>query len=334
MEPIVVHYGPDRARLLIADGASALGYLFSICKLPVAKSLSWYAYWLPSLLLYSRCLYLAFVAADEGNLGKYYFFSGVPVMANVMYLPIGLDQSHSLMFGSTLPSVSLSSKEDTLVVEQTRLAYVWRRKNILESALNDLHPGATLPGVLHPPVLDELRKRLNLLVIGRRTAQQAIELPLCTEMFQVSNAMATEIYRSIDNKQYQLIKQPKLATDGRSAEQMELLFRNLFQLRFSRNYRSDDRKYVKAWRDLLRFYVTPRFHPVSGTDEEQKIPIPVHHKYLQRIESLLDDKLPQIINAATQKLDCAVQERDEDGGRHRKIKTGRCAETYPVVCIG
>lgn len=316
------------------DGASALGYLFSICRSPTARDLSWYSYWLPNLLLYSKCLYLAFLAVNTDKVDDKYLLSGVPEMANIMYLPNGRDhlQSQPMMLGSTLPSVSSLYKNDTRVVEQTRLAYVWRRENVLESALNELHPGTVLPGILHPPVFIELRKRLDWLIFGRKTATRAIERALCPELFQESYAIAIEILRSVGAQQHQLIKQDQVACDTRSSKEMESLFKTLFQLRFTRNYHPGDRKIPKAWRDLFQFYLTPRIHPKVGT-VYSNIPIPVPQKALKRIEDLVDGVIPRLLDAANQKLDHIVQERDEDTGRGRKIKTGRCAEVHLVVCI-
>jgi hypothetical protein len=102
----MVSFGPRSTQKQIVDGAAALGYLFSVLEVPVGVTPSWDTYWIPLLTLFSKCLYLAFIRPQ--SIGKP-LVGGIPVMANVMYLPqgdsLGMETSlRPFAFGASLAS--------------------------------------------------------------------------------------------------------------------------------------------------------------------------------------------------------------------------------------
>jgi hypothetical protein len=162
IEPITVQFGSDNEPLELVDGGSALGYMFSIAQAPVGAD--WHTYWLQLLILFSKCLYLAFTAHSfphdiEGNISR------VPVIANVIYLPRKERpselQHHAFMYGATIPTASANSKDD----ECRTLAIVWRRNHVLKRTLETLFDDRGLE-IVETGVLHRLRRRLNGLILG------------------------------------------------------------------------------------------------------------------------------------------------------------------------
>jgi hypothetical protein len=104
--PVTVHLGQDITSIRIIDDATALDYMFSVVQPPSDFTVfSWDEYWLPMLLLFSKCLYMA---SATYHVDEEVVYAGVPIMANVMYLPsasaTGVNQERQpFMFGATLP---------------------------------------------------------------------------------------------------------------------------------------------------------------------------------------------------------------------------------------
>jgi hypothetical protein len=67
----------------ITDSVSALGYIFSIVQSPEGINASWSDCYMSLLVVFSKCLHLAFISCDSNERAA---ISGVHIMTNVMYL--------------------------------------------------------------------------------------------------------------------------------------------------------------------------------------------------------------------------------------------------------
>ncbi|KAF2833278.1 hypothetical protein CC86DRAFT_399910 [Ophiobolus disseminans] len=148
VDPVIVKFGPDLRPLQLVDGASALGYLFSITQAPFDASCQ--SYWIWMLVFFSECLQLAFTIDFKDEVVT---SSGGPFMANVMYLPpttqLALSQQQPFAFGATVPTDSFHSDEDKAAAERRGLAITWRCENVLAQALSKLSTEQKVPVLSH-----------------------------------------------------------------------------------------------------------------------------------------------------------------------------------------
>lgn len=125
MNPSATYFGPGDTPIQFIDGAAVLGYIFSIVRPAQGITPTCQSYWLPMLLLCSRCLYLAFVTLDDK---EEFSHLGVPNMANIMYHhPKSMSESFDYqewpyMFGATLPGEAHGDKN---FKENRDLASAW-----------------------------------------------------------------------------------------------------------------------------------------------------------------------------------------------------------------
>jgi len=125
---------------------------------------------MPLLVLFCRCLYLAFVTrspdADRA-------VTCVPSMASVMYAKDGVAFGTSqipAMFGATLPYSPLKIHEVKDLTGQKERARKWRLKHVLVAGLKKQQPSACLP--LNAKVLSDVARGLHRLIVG--TAERPI----------------------------------------------------------------------------------------------------------------------------------------------------------------
>lgn len=192
LNPLVVHFGPQNTELQIADGASALGYIFSIVDPPPDVSLTWSEYFMPLLVLFSKCLYLLF--GIDHDIRKR-TVSGAPVMANVMYLHDDSDLGKELapfFYGATLPAVPLISGTDQLFKTARGMLSTWRRDQLLIPALQGCERSRTgspqsIP-LRDPNLMPNLIKRLDGLIRGapQPESHEVSQLPLFTNLDEIS----------------------------------------------------------------------------------------------------------------------------------------------------
>ncbi|XP_014556029.1 hypothetical protein COCVIDRAFT_27107 [Bipolaris victoriae FI3] len=126
--------------LQITDGATALAYVFSIVKPTVAKP-TWTTYYGPLLIIFARCIHLAFVIpfpfaatiADQGGVLP----SDIPMMAGIMYL---ISDNPVFMLSASMMYETAST--GAVQVERQRRAALqdqWRFETLLGQSL-DLVP--------------------------------------------------------------------------------------------------------------------------------------------------------------------------------------------------
>lgn len=87
IQPVMVPFGAaPNVQMGIADGASALGYLFSVVSCPQNLQPTWQNYFLPLTVLYAWSVYLAYINYDPNMPLD---IDAVPSMSCIMYLPRG-----------------------------------------------------------------------------------------------------------------------------------------------------------------------------------------------------------------------------------------------------
>ncbi|KAK4124718.1 hypothetical protein N657DRAFT_679553 [Parathielavia appendiculata] len=104
-KPITVSF--NNHLIEIADGPTALGYIFSIARMPSQvrpAQLIWSNYVVPLLAIYSRCLYLAYIASQDWKPR----LLNVPWMACAMYFNDAQGRL-AMLLGSTYAPSSADS---------------------------------------------------------------------------------------------------------------------------------------------------------------------------------------------------------------------------------
>jgi hypothetical protein len=163
--PVQVQLCPLNKLISIIDGASALGYLFSVVQPPRGIKTTSHEYFLPMLVLYSQCLYLVFAKHHQGNISN---LQGVPVMASVMYLADDVPKSDTpFLFGASL---ACDIVDDHFKVRRVT-ACTWRRDNLLLPALQASGQPTPpwLPWADNPIYLRKLVAKLHALILGSKT---------------------------------------------------------------------------------------------------------------------------------------------------------------------
>lgn len=115
IQPVMVPFGAaPNLQMGIVDGASALGYLFSVVSYPQNFQPTWQNYFLPLTVLYAWSVYLAYINYDPTLPLS---IDAVPSMACIMYLPRGNDPpyfflGHTKARAATDPSEFARDKRD------------------------------------------------------------------------------------------------------------------------------------------------------------------------------------------------------------------------------
>jgi hypothetical protein len=139
----------------------------------------------PLIAVLSKCLFLAFSVdpTDEKTT-----WSGVPIMATVMYLPSNTattpGQQWPFTFGATVATKSFHEGQDATTIERKGLAVTWRRQQIVMGNL-EASGAEELPS-LDPSTLSLLQENLHDLILGRKNTADLILAPLHTDLFRGS----------------------------------------------------------------------------------------------------------------------------------------------------
>ncbi len=169
-QPITVSF--NNHPIEIADGPTALGYIFSVARMPSQirpAQLTWSNYAVPLLAIYSRCLYLAFIMNQDWQPR----LLNVPWMACAMYFNDAGGRL-SLILGSTYAPFSADSGQVAAANETKRSAMaLWRGDHALAPGLSFYMPARTLKPPQYPPVMvDSIIDGLFALLRG-----QTLECP-------------------------------------------------------------------------------------------------------------------------------------------------------------
>jgi hypothetical protein len=324
----------------IVDGPAALGYIFSVATPPMVNP-TWENYYLPLLVIYSKCLYLAYITLVPGAANAR--ITDVPIMSCVMYIRPQTEPPHSFMFGSTWTSTDYDSDAAVLEMERRRMLDRWRRRELLEQALTHvpLQQGEAMPIV--PPFDPEYWKELCWIFYRDfRGRKQPAQVPVIQKN---AAANATETLRAAtvatlkaaqpglpDPK---MIDVNQLANNFRTKNDLQTCVLNLLHLRFRAHYDRNSNQVLEAYQALIKYYLTPHMFPADPTGNiisNAEVPLPPAQlvQLNQTVATLW--AAPGTADKALDKLDVLYDEQTQ-GGHPPTRPYGRCAETYCVVCM-
>ena len=246
----------------IVDGASVLGYLFSL--IPAPPDASWNDHWFPLLLFFSKCLFLAFSVDDADEKTLWY---GVPVMATIMYLPsntvTGSGLQRPFMFGATVATNLFHESQDATTIERKGLAITWRREQILKGNLEAL--GAEELPSLDLNTLNLLQEDLYGLLLGEKKTTDLILAPLHKDLFRESTKIKDSIMKDRNYEGVSVLGARMFLDDNRTRTKMTRLLSRIILHRYSAKYTPDNQETIHAYKDLLLYYITPQAY-VSNTN--------------------------------------------------------------------
>ncbi|KAA8895542.1 hypothetical protein FN846DRAFT_969080 [Sphaerosporella brunnea] len=333
-KPCNVQFGAEE--LQIVDGPAALGYIFSVAKPPMDNP-TWESYYLPLLVIYSKCLYLSYITIVPGNANAK--ITDVPVMSCLMYIRPQNEPPHSFMFGSTWTSTAYDADVAALEFERKSMLDDWR-KALLKTALDhvplqDEEPKPTLP-TFEPLYWNELCQIFYRDFRGRK---QPTQVPVTQRdvAAQTTETLRKTIIATLKQVQPGLpdpvmIDVNQLANNFRTKNNLQTCLLNLIRLRFQNPYDRTSDQVINAYKALIAFYITPHLFPADPTGKiiaDVEIPVP---------STLIDPAvatlwaIPGTPDRALDKLD--VLHTEQTQGDHPPTRPyGRCAETYCVVCM-
>lgn len=149
-KPIIVSF--QNHSIEITDGPTALGYIFSVARIPSRVrpgKLSWSNYVVPLLAIYSRCLYLAYIFNADWQPRVL----NVPWMTCAMYFNDDEDRL-AVLLGSTYVSFSVDSNRlAALNATKRSVMTLWRASHALAPGLSCYVPVRTLQPPQQPPIM-------------------------------------------------------------------------------------------------------------------------------------------------------------------------------------
>ncbi|KAF1840929.1 uncharacterized protein K460DRAFT_359472 [Cucurbitaria berberidis CBS 394.84] len=332
LKPLVVSFGSQDAQLLITDGASALGYLFSITSPPPHISVLWSEYLMPLLTLFSKCLFLAFVI---DHTDKAYALSGVPVMANVMYLSneVALENSsRPFFFGATISSAPYHKPTEVQFKHGRGLVTTWRRDHLLLPALRSHQQ--TLPP-LDPTLHTVLVSRLDALIRGHPNVSMSDpRYALDANIFSKSWPVRQKVLNRVSLGGTPAVVPPhRLLRDNGTKATLQELLKKMVAHVYVESFDRQDPIIHADYQKLLRFYVAPHIFPPSTP----QLPTPPEVVLVQEEVLIVDGILASLwsshSNAALDKLTYLRYMQEKHEQPEHTTAFGRCAETYPVVAI-
>ncbi|MCJ1405734.1 hypothetical protein MMC11_008964 [Xylographa trunciseda] len=350
--PVNVQFGAAHQQIPINDGPTALAYIFSVATPTVANPI-YSNYALPLLVLFSRCLHLAYASAGAlGNVNT----TNVPFMSCTMY---GLNAHPAIILGmlgsayvtdAAVPGGTQAEKNGV-----RRMMNTWRRESVVDGVIQPVLPP------LAPVRTSETCKAYSRMVKGTGIAAQGatLTIPGGHEAFNSNNPLVpVDVAQGIFNS-LQLassvawgnqipaqvvtgLNRNQLETHKVLGPQMILLLRPIIQCRWQAGYNRTDaatlalmQQYFTAF---FNFFYTPHMFPNPNPNPNQAE------------VAMWPPGVPPVVNANLAALWANYGARaldwldylytwvttDDDNlavaGPGTQIY-GRCAETHPAVGI-
>jgi hypothetical protein len=284
----------------------------------------------------SRCIYLAFVQSSSSEVAQ--AISGVPVMANVMYMTNcqgAVSSKLPFMFGATLASESY--KEDSVFKKIRERAGQWRRTNVLVAGLRQISPAAALP--LDENFLQALIERLNSLFTGTKSTEDTGVEECFKDLLEKGTVLRNDTFERsgkhlympphasslLGRKHIQPVLQPKL----------EALVRRRYSIQGAARAVEGDAEIQDMIKSLLEFYVTPHIYPKTSSGLLNEA-YPLLPGQANDIWKIITDwwALPDNRAAAYAKLQYLVDRFDQHNDPQSESASRFCTEMYPVVGVG
>ncbi|KAH8724863.1 hypothetical protein GQ44DRAFT_759903 [Phaeosphaeriaceae sp. PMI808] len=313
---------PEKREFKILDGATALGYIFSVA-IPTSNNPTWENYYLPLGLLYSRCLYLAFVVdrGDDnhitGTLGD------VPAMSCVMYARVS--EPIRYFYGSSparVCSASFSTQAESFNALRTSDKY--KHDSILQDQLT-AWSGTQLP-LVSPKDEDALVDNLwtslqELRLMNEIDPETQTKNPVLLTIQQEAILLVAKDPNLIVN--YITIPLVKIKGHRKIWPSIRPFLVQLVNERAAGNYDLD------AFTSLFVAFLQPRVYKRgdAGYNAEQIPKLPT-----DALKTALAPLSTSLKNDLQLKLD-EVWARFKQPGIKPGTPFGRCAETYCVASL-
>lgn len=329
--PDTIRWGSLGGPLGIADGPSALAYIFSVVT-PTTQRPCLNNYYLPLLAYFSKCLYLAFIGQGAGETTP--LLSSVPMMSCIMYMD-GIDQPY--MLGGTYALSGNSGQNAVASREEQRVLDIYRKNTILTGGLAHISKSPSKLPRFDPRTLRQYAETFLILFRGKFLVQgKATPAVLADDVARVQLAAFEASIRAILVAQNDIrAAAPSLALldDIERRAEIRRLVENLITMRFTAGFGRTSVNVEKAYKDLLRYYITPclRFTPPAPAPA---VEVAVPPEVQTAINTSVDTLWIGIATVALDKLDYIhTQLNAPILGDIWLPRTpwGRCAETYPVV---
>ncbi|KAL6714839.1 hypothetical protein ACLMJK_007099 [Lecanora helva] len=334
-DPCNVKSGTAQRNLQIMDGAAALAYLFSIAKPPLNPT--WRNYFLPLLVILSKCLYIAFIDQGGGDANLPESITSVPFMSCVTYIEGW--PSNRFTFGSCFTTGPQSNAQNALTSHERRqLLDVWRRR-LLNSALiaNSKITGPSKPlGPLCPRFVKSLTEKFYVTLFTNKKGP-AIDSKDAKSSFDFIAKMLLGLL--IANK----IVQPGVAEimpleDFWRIEPFKANLVNalvpLIEHVFDTAYDLSGAIVAGLCRDVLKVYVTPYALPIRVGGQWPSLkpyPEPTELKNSKdaTVTVLWTKSMPSVITTLKTLREAFLMGKDPP----QCPIYGRCAETYCFACM-
>ncbi|KAI1177886.1 hypothetical protein F4777DRAFT_540723 [Nemania sp. FL0916] len=321
-----------KERLQIVDGATALGYIFSVATPPANPT--WLSYYLPLAALYCRFLYLAYVLDRTGgaNPGVFDASADLPQMSCVMYA----GETHTVRYIYGATAAKIPGDDPDRAAERINAPVMldrYRREQVLAPALNREVPGVQIPRY-SPRRIADLATRLWTRLAVTAEFNSLVD-PLRT--------MATNLQTSIINI-YELLPTyppgtlqalPLARVFGHAVWKQALLtdLKIIVRDRFLHPAAYDENNLnapvVAAWENAIKNYIAPHIYLKTDTAFAVNIADPAS-------QTAVDIAVNQIINPLWAQFRATFLQQLEDlfqeqMNRPDHTPFGRCAETYCVA---
>jgi hypothetical protein len=326
-----VHFGTGDYEMQIMDASTALGYIFSVAT-PTTEKPTWKTYYLPLLVFFSRCLYLAFIAHNIEVDPMITSVADVPRFACTMY--VGDGASPQRYFYSSTVSLRPSSLGNSQVerfAERNMLDH-WRRSEIMEASLSNVpvEAGERAPKI---PSFCPLYARtlVDKLFIKLRQASEISKAVMAAWAALTSSFVAMYLkgppQQTVPPIPLHIDRLKGHKTIGTKLE--DLLFA-LIQLRLDEDYSNGSQKVAQVVQDFFRIYLTPHTFLPTDTTFTNEIPEPSDFKKVRdaTVLTFCQGMLASVLSVLN---DLFNKEMGE--GFRQTMPFGRCAETYCVTSL-
>lgn len=333
--PLFVHFGTWKPDLILelVDGPSALAYLFSIA-MP-DKPPTWQHYYLPMLVLLSKCLYLAYIGKKgdgEGN-GKLKFrLTGVPFMSCVTYVETGNRDYYRYAFGSTFAVGPTSVAEGAVDRENRQMMMTDWRRELMNNMLKISHLLPKLPGlpltILSPTYHRQLCGELFSRLIGNNPFLEAAKAAFDA----VSVAQTLEMTQS--NIAFQRISQHDVYGILKYRCEIQDSLKKAVKDRFDVSYKPHTMNLPAIFDDFVKLYLVPHLLEPSQPPGNNKLrldaPIvePSSPTYMTAKQAALTAFWLDASTPIQEVIDSVYTAVQYDEVRPTGSTWGRCAETY------
>ena len=330
-DPLLVQFGASDPleTLELVDGPSALAYLFSIAT-PVAQP-TWQNYYLPMLVLLSKCLYLAFIGNEGDETTR---ITGVPFMSCVTFVETENRKYNRYIFGSTF-AVGPGSDAAASVMQMKHQILMdnWRRElmnRILHKETSIVFP--TFPRFPFTPLSPKYHRQLCSDLFVRLVNTGNIAKAAIAAFSAVSVAQRFEM--SQKKILFDFIPQEDLFAIYKYRTAIEESLKKVIMDRFDLGYEPHSTDLPVILSDFVKLFLVPRLLQPRKLPSKGKLELdspldePDSPPYLAVKEAALRSFWLAANNSVQEVVDSLYTAITYNTVRPQGSTWGRCAETY------